>query len=110
MYADKIPFKIKKIIKLFVLLLFLFLVVCSISWMSYYEFYAKQEIEQHLIDTSESILLESANDTEKVQQIIRWEKDLFLSPPDPFNKWYEQDFTRINNINCMGTSFCFRYF
>lgn len=57
--------------------------------MSYYQFHAKQEIEQHLDDISESILLESANDTEKVQQIIRWERDLFFSSPDSFDKRYE---------------------
>ena len=44
-------------------------------------YYPKTEIEQYLNETSESIILNSENDTEKVHRIIAWEnKELRLTP------------------------------
>lgn len=59
-------------------------------------FHAMQEIEQHLDEISESILLESANDTEKTHKIITWEQNLFLTS-DNFDKWYEQPLRKIKD-------------
>jgi len=53
---------------------------------SIYNYYAADHIEAYLNKSSENILLKSSNDTEIVQNIVKWECNEFISSSEMFGK------------------------
>lgn len=76
---------IRLIIRLLLILLLIYSIY-SICLYADYNFNAKHEIEESLNEKSKSILIESANDTQKTQKIIEWERNELSTKP--FNLLY----------------------
>lgn len=79
---QKIILDKKQVIRFTSISFFSFVIVISLflSQYSYLPDYDRAEVSHYLDRTSESILLNSDNDTQTTQKIIFWEKNLLLKP------------------------------